>query len=76
MSNNLRILLEALVSPADIGNVRAVAGSIFFGVPFELLRGDDNPEVARVQQVVSAWAGVVRRRGCPPCTHVSCPMMR
>lgn len=63
MSNNLRILLEALVSPADIGNVRAVAGSIFFGVPFELLRGDDNPEVARVQQVVSAWAGVVRRRG-------------
>jgi len=63
MSNNLRILLEALVSPADIGNVRAVAGSVFFGVPFELLRGDDNPEVVRVQQVVSMWAGIVRRRG-------------
>ncbi len=63
MSNNVRILLEALVSPADIGNVRAVAGSIFFGVPFEQLRGDDNPEVARVQQIVSTWAGVVRRRG-------------
>lgn len=63
MSNNLRILLEALVSPANIGNVRAVAGSVFFGVPFEQLRGDDNPEVARAQQVVSTWAGVVRRRG-------------
>lgn len=63
MSNNLRILLEALVSPADIGNVRAVAGSVFFGVPFELLRGDDNPEVVRVQQTVSTWARIVRRRG-------------